>query len=76
MAVTMDLEESASDSKLHKDSAAKKEFRPSSAVSVSKSEHGPGSFAPGLGIRVTTSISELFILTIPTSVKISNLQQA
>ncbi|XP_028159213.1 tubulin glycylase 3A-like isoform X1 [Ostrinia furnacalis] len=41
MAVTMDLEESASDSKLHKDSTAKKELRPSSAVSFSKSDHGP-----------------------------------
>lgn len=43
MAVTMELEESASDSKLHKDSIAKKELRPSSAVSFSRSEHGPGS---------------------------------
>lgn len=43
MAVTMELEESASDSKLHKDSTAKKELRPSSAVSFSKSDHGPGS---------------------------------
>lgn len=42
MAVTMELEESASDSKLHRDSTAKKELRPSSAVSFSKSEHGPG----------------------------------
>ncbi|CAH0700801.1 unnamed protein product [Spodoptera exigua] len=41
MAVTMELEESASDSKLHRDSTAKKELRPSSAVSFSKSEHGP-----------------------------------
>lgn len=40
MAVTMELEESVSDSKLHKDSTAKKELRPSSAVSFSKSEHG------------------------------------
>ncbi|XP_045777803.1 tubulin glycylase 3A-like isoform X4 [Maniola jurtina] len=40
MAVTMELEESASDSKLHKESLAKKELRPSSAVSFSKSEHG------------------------------------
>ncbi|KAL4715089.1 hypothetical protein ACJJTC_012136 [Scirpophaga incertulas] len=40
MAVTMELEESASDSKLHKESAAKKELRPSSAISFSKSEHG------------------------------------
>lgn len=42
MAITMDLEESVSDSKLHKDSTAKKELRPSSAVSLSKSENGPG----------------------------------
>ncbi|XP_026738592.1 tubulin glycylase 3A-like isoform X3 [Trichoplusia ni] len=41
MAVTMELEESASDSKLHRDSTAKKELRPSSAVSFSRSEHGP-----------------------------------
>ncbi|XP_037297927.1 tubulin glycylase 3A isoform X1 [Manduca sexta] len=41
MAVTMELEESASDSKLHKDSTAKKELRPSSAISLSKSENGP-----------------------------------
>ncbi|XP_050362260.1 tubulin glycylase 3A-like isoform X1 [Nymphalis io] len=41
MAITMDLEETASDSKLHKESLAKKELRPSSAVSFSKSEHGP-----------------------------------
>ncbi|XP_026756973.2 tubulin glycylase 3A-like isoform X1 [Galleria mellonella] len=41
MAVTMELVESASDSKLHKNSAAKKELRPSSAISLSKSEHGP-----------------------------------
>ncbi|XP_073941050.1 tubulin glycylase 3A-like, partial [Choristoneura fumiferana] len=41
MAITMDLEESVSDSKLHKDSTAKKELRPSSAVSLSKSENGP-----------------------------------
>ncbi|CAG9567443.1 unnamed protein product [Danaus chrysippus] len=40
MAVTMDLEERASDSKLHKESLVKKELRPSSAVSFSKSEHG------------------------------------
>lgn len=40
MAVTMELEESVSDSKLHKDSTSKKELRPSSALSVSKSEHG------------------------------------
>lgn len=40
MAVTMELEESVSDSKLHKDSAAKKELRPSSAVSFSKSDNG------------------------------------
>jgi hypothetical protein len=43
MAVTMELEESVSDSKLHKDSTAKKELRPLSAVSFSKSDHGPGS---------------------------------
>lgn len=42
MAVTMELEESASDSKIHRDSTSKKELRPSSAVSLSKSEHGPG----------------------------------
>lgn len=42
MAVTMDLEERASDSKLHKESLVKKELRPSSAVSFSKSEHGTG----------------------------------
>lgn len=42
MAITMELEESASDSKLHKESLVKKELRPSSAVSFSKSEHGPG----------------------------------
>ncbi|XP_041972719.1 tubulin glycylase 3A-like isoform X2 [Aricia agestis] len=42
MALTMALEESASDSKLHKESLSKKELRPSSAVSISKSEHGPG----------------------------------
>ncbi|XP_049876528.1 tubulin glycylase 3A-like [Pectinophora gossypiella] len=41
MAVTMELEESVSDSKLHKDSTAKNELRPSSAVSLSKSENGP-----------------------------------
>ncbi|KAG7311744.1 hypothetical protein JYU34_002803 [Plutella xylostella] len=38
MAVTMELEETASDSKLLKESATKKEFRPASAVSYSKSE--------------------------------------
>ncbi|XP_075991999.1 tubulin glycylase 3A-like isoform X6 [Anticarsia gemmatalis] len=43
MAVTMELEESASDSKLHKDSTLKKELRPSSAVSFSRSEHAPES---------------------------------
>ncbi|XP_047042083.1 tubulin glycylase 3A-like isoform X1 [Helicoverpa zea] len=43
MAVTMELEESASDSKLHRDSTGKRELRPSSAVSFSKSEHGPES---------------------------------
>ncbi|KAJ8726163.1 hypothetical protein PYW07_000861 [Mythimna separata] len=37
----MELEESASDSKLHRDSTSKKELRPSSAVSLSKSENGP-----------------------------------
>lgn len=42
MAITMELEESVSDSKLHKESVAKKELRPSSAVSLSKSDHGPG----------------------------------
>ncbi|CAH2104930.1 unnamed protein product [Euphydryas editha] len=41
MAITMELEESASDSKLHKESIAIKELRPSSAVSISKSENGP-----------------------------------
>ncbi|KAJ0181648.1 hypothetical protein K1T71_002370 [Dendrolimus kikuchii] len=41
MAIRMELEESASDSKLHKDSIGKKELRPSSAVSISKSDHGP-----------------------------------
>ncbi|RVE54649.1 hypothetical protein evm_000770 [Chilo suppressalis] len=41
MAVTMELEESVSDSKLHKDSTNKKELRPLSAVSFSKSDHGP-----------------------------------
>ncbi|XP_013181233.1 PREDICTED: tubulin glycylase 3A-like [Papilio xuthus] len=41
MAVTMALEESSSDSKLHKDSTNKKELRPLSAVSYSRSEHGP-----------------------------------
>ncbi|CAK1549672.1 unnamed protein product [Leptosia nina] len=40
MAITMDLEESVSDSKLHKESIAKKELRPTSAVSLSKSDHG------------------------------------
>ncbi|XP_047506947.1 tubulin glycylase 3A-like isoform X1 [Pieris napi] len=40
MAITMDLEESVSDSKLHKESISKKELRPSSAVSISKSDHG------------------------------------
>nr|XP_021182875.2 tubulin glycylase 3A isoform X2 [Helicoverpa armigera]XP_049708273.1 tubulin glycylase 3A-like isoform X2 [Helicoverpa armigera] len=43
MAVTMELEESASDSKLHRDSTGKRDLRPSSAVSFSKSEHGPES---------------------------------
>lgn len=38
----MDLEESVSDSKLHKESIAKKELRPSSAISISKSDHGLG----------------------------------
>ncbi|XP_048486525.1 tubulin glycylase 3A isoform X1 [Plutella xylostella] len=38
MAVTMELEETASDSKLLKESVTKKEFRPASAVSYSKSE--------------------------------------
>ncbi|KAJ2944561.1 hypothetical protein O0L34_g3911 [Tuta absoluta] len=37
----MDLEECASDSKLHKDSTAKNELRPASVVSLSKSENGP-----------------------------------
>ncbi|XP_061706951.1 tubulin glycylase 3A-like isoform X1 [Cydia pomonella] len=41
MAITMELEESVSDSKLHKDSTAKKELRPTSAVSLCKSENGP-----------------------------------
>lgn len=45
MAVTMELEETASDSKLLKESATKKEFRPASAVSYSKSEKASGSFA-------------------------------
>lgn len=40
----MVLEESVSDSKLHKESASKKDLRPSSAVSLSKSDHGPGIF--------------------------------
>ncbi|XP_045511626.1 tubulin glycylase 3A-like isoform X2 [Colias croceus] len=51
MAVTMDLEESVSDSKLHKDSIAKKEFRPTSAVSLSKSDHGP--------VETTSSLEQL-----------------
>ena len=42
MAITMDLGESASDSKFLKESLAKRELRPSSAVSFSKSDHGPG----------------------------------
>lgn len=42
MAITMDLEESVSDSKLLKESIAKKELRPASAVSLSKSDHGLG----------------------------------
>ncbi|XP_052747137.1 tubulin glycylase 3A-like [Bicyclus anynana] len=50
MAVTMELEESVSDSKLHKESVAKKELRPTSAVSLSKSEHGTAD---------TTSIEQL-----------------
>ncbi|XP_028035824.1 tubulin glycylase 3A-like isoform X1 [Bombyx mandarina] len=41
MAVMMELEESVSDSKLHKESTAKKDLRPSSAISFSKSDHGP-----------------------------------
>lgn len=42
MAVTMELEESASDSKLNKDNNSKKELRPYSAVSLTKLDHGPG----------------------------------
>lgn len=44
MAVMMELEESVSDSKLHKESTAKKDLRPSSAISFSKSDHGPGAW--------------------------------
>lgn len=40
MAIMMALEESASDSKLHKDSISKRELRPVSAVSLSKSDQG------------------------------------
>ncbi|CAH2066184.1 unnamed protein product, partial [Iphiclides podalirius] len=50
MAVTMALEESTSDSKLHKDSVNKKELRPSSAVSYSKSDYG---------LETTTSVDQL-----------------
>ncbi|GBP33696.1 hypothetical protein EVAR_16734_1, partial [Eumeta japonica] len=39
MAVKMELEESISDSKLHRESPHKKELRPTSA-SISKSENG------------------------------------
>ncbi|XP_053625443.1 tubulin glycylase 3A-like isoform X1 [Plodia interpunctella] len=41
MAVTMELEESASDSKIPRESSVKKERRPSSAVSLKTSEYGP-----------------------------------
>ncbi|CAB3248246.1 unnamed protein product [Arctia plantaginis] len=37
----MELEESASDSKLNKDNTSKKELRPYSAVSLTKLDHGP-----------------------------------
>ncbi|XP_072937307.1 tubulin glycylase 3A-like isoform X2 [Epargyreus clarus] len=51
MAITMELEESASDSKLHKESVVKKELRPTSAISFSKSEHAPA--------ETTSSIEQL-----------------
>ncbi|XP_050685517.1 tubulin glycylase 3A-like isoform X2 [Leptidea sinapis] len=51
MAVTMEIEESVSDSKLHKSSTSKKELRPSSAVSLSKSDHGP--------VQTSASIDQL-----------------
>ncbi|CAK1603439.1 unnamed protein product [Parnassius mnemosyne] len=50
MAITMELEESTSDSKLHKESVSKKELRPLSAVSYSRSDHGP---------ETTSSIEQL-----------------
>ncbi|CAG5056553.1 unnamed protein product [Parnassius apollo] len=46
----MELEESISDSKLHKESVSKKELRPLSAVSYSRSDHGP---------ETTSSIEQL-----------------